>query len=191
MNILFWQASQAVLMARKESNDKTREWIDKGLKGSARCYADYAETTVSTLQQGYLRKYQPQQYASSAKVLQHPHYVPNKRFGNMGPETPEDDSYGEGITDAIHRFQLDLLNQPSASVSDDECREAVALLNRFRLLRAEDLGEGYDVSDILFYEISTDATPTLPMQFLEALVFTPNIKDVLVKYMDGMVSVLL
>ena len=47
------------------------------------------------------------------------------------------------------------------------------------------------MSDILFYEISTDATPTLPMQFLEALVFTPNIKDVLVKYMYGMVSVLL
>ena len=109
----------------------------------------------------------------------------------MGPETPEDDSSGEGIADVIHRFRLDSLNQPSASVSDDDCREAVALLNRFRLLSAEDLGEGYDVSDILFYEISTDATPTLPMQFLEALVFTPNIKDVLVKYMYGMVSVLL
>ena len=153
MNILFWQASQAVLMARKESNDKTREWIDKGLKGSARCYADYAETTVSTLQQGYLRKYQPQQYASSAKVSQHPHYVPNKRFGNMGPETSNADLSGEGIADVMHGFQLDLLNQPSVSVSDDECREAVTLLNRFRLLRAEELGEGYDVSDILFYDI--------------------------------------
>ena len=29
------------------------------------------------------------------------------------------------------------------------------------------------------------------MQLLEELVFTPNIKDILVKYMDGMVSVLL
>ena len=29
------------------------------------------------------------------------------------------------------------------------------------------------------------------MQLLEELVFTPTIKDVLVKYMDGMVSVLL
>ena len=29
------------------------------------------------------------------------------------------------------------------------------------------------------------------MQLLEELVFTPNIKDVLAKYMDGMVSVLL
>ena len=188
---MFWQAFQAILMARKDSNDKTRELFDEGLKKSAAGYADYAETWVSTFQQGYLRKYQPQRYASSAKVSQHPHYIPNKRFGNMGPETPEDDSSGEGIADVIHRFRLDFLNQPSASVSDDECREAVALLNRFRLLRAQDLGEGYDVSDILFYEISTDATPTLPMQFLEALVFTPNIKDVLVKYMDGMVSVLL
>ena len=32
---------------------------------------------------------------------------------------------------------------------------------------------------------------TLSMQCLEELVFTPTFKDVLVKYMDGMMSVLL
>ncbi len=32
---------------------------------------------------------------------------------------------------------------------------------------------------------------TLPMQCLEDLVFTPTVKDVLVKYIDGMMSVLL
>ena len=140
-----------VLMARKDLNNKTREWIDKGLKISATCYADHAETRVSKLQQGYLRKYQPQRYGSSAKVLQHPQFVPNKRFENKGLETA--DPSGEGITDVIHGFQLDLLSHPSASVSDDDCREAVTLLNRFRLLRAEELGEGYNVSYILFYNI--------------------------------------
>ena len=113
---MFLQAFQAILMARKDSNDKTRELFDEGLKKSAAGYADYAETWVSTFQQGYLRKYQPQWYASSAKVSQHPHYIPNKRFGNMGPETPEDDSSGEGIADVIHRFRLDSL-KPSVCIS--------------------------------------------------------------------------
>ena len=44
----------------------------------------------------------------------------------------------------------DLLNQPSASVSDDDCRESAAKLNKLRLLRADYLEEGYAVSDILF-----------------------------------------
>ena len=39
--------------------------------------------------------------------------------------------------------------------------------------------------------ISIDDILTLPMQLLEGLVFTPIIKDVLVKYMDGMMSALL
>ena len=30
---------------------------------------------------------------------------------------------------------------------------AVGLLNEFRSMRAEDLGDGYEVSDILFYDI--------------------------------------
>ena len=71
----------------------------------------------------------------------------------MGPETAEGDPSGEGIADVIHGFQLDLLSQRSTSVSDDECRETVARLNRCRLIRAEVLEEGYDVSDNLFYDI--------------------------------------
>ena len=39
-----------------------------------------------------------------------------------------------------------------------------------------------------FYStISIGATLTLPMQLLDELVFAPNVKDVLVKYMDGIV----
>ena len=42
-------------------------------------------------------------------------------------------------------------NKKLASVTDDECREAVADLNRLRRARAEDLEAGYDVGDILCY----------------------------------------
>jgi hypothetical protein len=87
-------------------------------------------------------------------------------------------------------FQPRLLNRPSVSVSDDDCREAVADLNHRRWMRAEDLGDGYDVSDILCYNF-IDATSKLPIQCLEELVFTPTIKAILVKYIDGMMSVLL
>jgi hypothetical protein len=46
-----------------------------------------------------------------------------------------------------------LVNQPSVLVFDDECREAVADLNRLRRSRAEDLEAGYNVSNILCYDI--------------------------------------
>ena len=67
---------------------------------------------------------------------------------------------------------------------------AVSVLNTFRLVRAECLGDGYDVSDLLYYDINT-CYRTLPTQCLEQLVFTPTVKDVLAKYMDGMMSALL
>jgi hypothetical protein len=38
--------------------------------------------------------------------------------------------------------------------------------------------------------ILIEAGPTLPMQCLEELVFTPTVKDILVRYVDGMMSVL-
>ena len=88
-----------VLMAQKDSNDKTRKRIEEDLKISASAYADYAETTVSTLQQGYLRKYQPQRYVSSAKVSQNSQFVPNKRFRNVGPANLKAAPSGEGIAD--------------------------------------------------------------------------------------------
>ena len=44
---------------------------------------------------------------------------------------------------------------------------------------------------IFYAAIFIDATPTLPIQLLDELIFAPTIKDVLVKYMDGMMLVLL
>jgi hypothetical protein len=72
---------------------------------------------------------------------------------------PEPVPSEEGISNFTLDFtigsQLGLLNQQSASVSDDICREAVADLNKFRIFRAENLEEGYDVSnhDTLSYDI--------------------------------------
>ncbi len=66
---------------RKESKDETRKWIEEDLEGSAAKYADHAEDTISKLQQAYLKKYHPRQYAHSTEVLQRPQDVPNKRFG--------------------------------------------------------------------------------------------------------------
>ena len=95
----------------------------------------------------------------------------------------------EGNVDHVtHEFQR-LLNQPSSKVSDDSCREAVARLNRLRLSRVENLGDGYEVSFILCYVFS--ATLTLPTQLLEELVFAPTIKDALAKYTEAMMSALL
>jgi hypothetical protein len=53
----------------------------------------------------------------------------------------------------MHGFQLHLLNRPSGLAFDDDCRWAVSHLNTLRLQRAENLGDGYEVSDILYYNI--------------------------------------
>ncbi|KAH8986341.1 hypothetical protein EDB92DRAFT_2116474 [Lactarius akahatsu] len=66
----------------------------------------------------------------------------------------------------------------SEEVSDDDCRRGVSQLNIFRLKRAETLGEGYDVGVIF---IGTT----------QALVLTTTVKDVLGKYPDGIMLVLL
>ncbi len=66
----------------------------------------------------------------------------------LEPAKPEGGT--AGIT---HGFQLRLLNQLSKLVSDDDCRWAVSHLNTLRLQRAENLGDGYDVSDMLCYDI--------------------------------------
>ncbi|KAH9031499.1 Rho GTPase activation protein [Lactarius pseudohatsudake] len=60
--------------------------------------------------------------------------------------------------------------EPSKSeeVFDDDCRRAVGFLNTLRLKRVENLDDAYDC--------------------LAALVFTPTVKNVLVKYMDGMTT---
>jgi hypothetical protein len=156
-------------LVRKESNDKTRERIERDLNTSAANYADYAENMVSKLQQAYFRKYQPQQHANSANGLRHPQDIPNKRFGRMVsalfcgrwedsrepehakavPSEPE-----EGDANITHGlFQLGFLNQPTALVSYDDCREAVTRLNKLRWKWAENLGDGYDVSRICCCDI--------------------------------------
>jgi len=53
-------------------------------------------------------------------------------------------------------------------VSEDNLRDAIRDLNMFRTIRAENLKDGYDC--------------------LEELVFAPTVKDVIVKYMDGMIT---
>ena len=95
----------------------------------------------------------------------------------------------EGIADITHGFQVRLLSQPSGLVSDDDCRLAVTRLNVRRWIRVENLEDGYLVSGTLcFDDIDSCYVAT---QCLEDLVFTPTIKDVLTKYMDGIMSVLL
>ena len=67
---------------RKEANNELKDWNKNGLKLSASRYADHAENRILELQQGYSRKYQPQQYASSANVSPSLQDVPRKRFAS-------------------------------------------------------------------------------------------------------------
>ncbi|KAI9456974.1 Rho GTPase activation protein, partial [Lactarius psammicola] len=115
----------------KKSKNQTGKRIGEDLETSATKYADYAENTISKLQQEYLKRYHPR-FSGQREILQDP--------------------------------------QPAKSEEgfDDSCRAAVTELNNFRSMRVENLGDGYDC--------------------LEELVFTPTVKDVLVKYMDGMTT---
>ncbi|KAF8256585.1 hypothetical protein EI94DRAFT_1765002 [Lactarius quietus] len=148
------------LISLKESNDETRKRIEEDLRISAAKYADYAENTISRLQQAYLKKY-TQQDAHTTDVV--PLVVPNKRFGGKvsslfrrsQSQTQEPSKYKDGIANI------------SLSVSDNDCRKAVGQLNDFRWIRAEYLEDAYDR--------------------LEELVFTPTVKDILFKYMDSMI----
>ena len=86
-------------------------------------------------------------------------------------------------------FQVSLLSHLSELAFDDECRLAVSILNQARWVTVENLEDGYQVSITLcFDDIDSCYVAT---QCLDGLVFTPTIKDVLTKYMDGMMSVLL
>ncbi|KAH9030232.1 hypothetical protein EDB83DRAFT_2554982 [Lactarius deliciosus] len=148
------------LRTLKETKDETRMRIEEDLKGTAAKYADYAENTISKLQRAYLKKYYPQQCAHSTDVSQCPQDGPNKRFG--------------GKVSALFRSRREDSRDPeptksgSEEVSDDDYRRAVGRLHTLRLIRAENLGEGYDC--------------------LEELVFTTTVKEVLVKYTNGMIA---
>ncbi|KAI9433252.1 hypothetical protein H4582DRAFT_2131697 [Lactarius indigo] len=151
------------LAVLKEAEDQTRKRVEEGLKESAAMYADHTENTVLKLQQAYLKTHHPRQYSQNS---------PNKRPG-IGDGRQEDlrrepSESKEGVPDIIHGPQHGLLNSPSELVSDDDCRRAVTLLNTLHSKRIENLGDGYEC--------------------LTELVFTPIVKDVLVKYMDGLIA---
>ncbi|KAH9065848.1 Rho GTPase activation protein [Lactarius vividus] len=136
-----------------ETEDQTRKRIEEDLNKSAANYADYAENTISKLQQAYFRKYHPRFGGNIS--------APFRGRQEVLRELEPAKSVG-GTTGITHGSQL---------VSDDDCKWAVSHLNSLRLQRAENLRDGYDC--------------------LEELVFSPTVKNVLVKYMDGMTSVLL
>ncbi|KAH8986368.1 hypothetical protein EDB92DRAFT_1949282 [Lactarius akahatsu] len=141
-----------------ETEDRTRKRVEEGLEKSAAKYADHAENTILKLQQAYLKKHNPRQYPQSTDVSQYSQDVPNRRFGNKASA-----QFG-----GRQKNVGGLEPSKSEEVSDDLCRRAVSLLNTLRLKRVENLGDGYDC--------------------LEGLVFTPTVKNVLDKYMDGMTT---
>ncbi len=87
--------------------DGTRKWIEEDLKKSAAKYADHAENEIPKLQQAYLKKYHPEQYAHSTDVQ-------NKRFGGKVSalfrgrrgdlQEPEPAKSERGIADITHGF---------------------------------------------------------------------------------------
>ncbi|KAF8269704.1 hypothetical protein EI94DRAFT_1724481 [Lactarius quietus] len=149
------------LRALKESKDKARMRVEEDLMESAVKYADHAENTISKLQEAYLKKYHPREYAHSTRVPRRPEDVPNRGFGHKVS------TLFRGRQEAFRGSEP--AQSEEVSVTDDDCRSAVSRLNTFRLMRAENLGDGYDN--------------------LQELVFTPIIKAVLIKYVDGMSTV--
>ncbi|KAI9439448.1 hypothetical protein BJY52DRAFT_1421308 [Lactarius psammicola] len=149
------------LSALKKTKVETGKRIEENLKRFAAKYADYAENTILKLQQEYLKKYNP-------RVFQRSQDISNKRFRGRRKDLwePEPAKSEEGIADITHGCQLGLLNKPSELAFDDSCRSAIFELNSFRSMWVENLRDGYEC--------------------LEELVFEPIVKDVLVKYMDGM-----
>ncbi|KAH9051873.1 hypothetical protein EDB87DRAFT_630949 [Lactarius vividus] len=148
------------LATLKETEDQTRKRVEEGLEESAAKYADHTENTILRLQQTYLKKPNPRQYAQSTDVLQYSQDVPNKRVGNSVSVSTQ---FGGRQEDSGG-----LEPSKSEEVSDDRRRSAVSLLNTLRLKRVENLADGYDC--------------------LEELVFTPTVQNVLVKYVDGLTT---
>ncbi|KAH9059291.1 Rho GTPase activation protein [Lactarius vividus] len=150
------------LVHLKESNVETRKRIEEELKGSTAKYASLAENKIAKLQEAYINKYHHRQYADSTDVSQRPEDFPNKWFGDKVS------TLFRGRREDWRRPEHKPEHAKSEEVSDDTCRWNVSRLNGFRLKRVENLKDGYNC--------------------LEELVFTPTVKDILVKYMDGMVT---
>ena len=108
---------------------------------------------------------------------------PNNRFRGQQDEL-ERSKHEDGIPKRIWFAAIKLTFE---LVSDDDVRSAVSLLNNFRLDRAEILGDGYDVSKSPCYNFMPHQTP--PIQCLEEIVFTPIVKNAIVSYMHGTMSV--
>ncbi|KAH8977984.1 Rho GTPase activation protein [Lactarius akahatsu] len=142
------------LESLKETKAQRGKQIEEDLKESAAKYADYAENTVSKLQEAYSKKKSHPQHSTD---------VPRRSQGaaNKG--------FGSKFSALFRRREESRAPEPARSeeVSDDDCRRATRLLNGLRLNRAEILKDGYDC--------------------LEDLVFKATVKNVLAKYMDGMV----
>ena len=102
-----------------------------------------------------------------------------------GSDVAEPEEVGASI---MLMIPIPLLTPFPGLVSEDDCRKAVHSLNVLRLRRVEILEDGYEVSDIL-RDTSTSFRALLT-QGLERLLLTTTIKDILVKYVDGMMSVL-
>ena len=167
------------------------------MKKSAEDYANHAESTLSKLGQVYLKKYQD--YVRPAEMPRRTLDPSNKKIGSKfsslfrsrrdtegtESEVAESEEVGASI---MLMIQILLLNSFHGSVSEDDCRKAVHSLNVLRLRRVEILEDGYKVSNILC-DAST-SSPALFTQSLEQLLLTTTIKDILVKYVDGMMSVL-
>ena len=147
----------------KETKDETRRQIKEDLEASATKYADYAENTISRLQRAYLKK-----NSHNTEVLQLPEDPQNKRFGGKisalfrgrredlrEPEIAKPSKSEEGIVDITHGFQVSLLSRPSELASDNACLFAISKLNDLRSMRVENLGDGYDVSGFICYDIGS------------------------------------
>jgi hypothetical protein len=148
---------------RKEMKDETRKRIEDDLKASAALYANHAESKISKFQQAYLKKY----HLGPLEVLRRPDGRNQGFGGKMSalfrgrredlrvPETAYLTKSEEGIADITHGFQVSLLSQPPELVPEDDCRNAVYELNHLRGKRAENLGDGYQVSSAPCYNIDS------------------------------------
>ena len=102
---------------RKETENQTRQRIEKDLEDSAAQYSDHAENTILRLQQAYLKKYHPRQYPHPNDA-QRPEDGLNRRLvgrvsalfrgwqeDSQGSE-PAKSELEEGIADTTNGFQL-------------------------------------------------------------------------------------
>ncbi|KAN0131220.1 hypothetical protein V8E53_010924 [Lactarius tabidus] len=164
------KASEAPFVSAESSR------VKEDLENSAAKYADHAENTIMKLQQAYLKKNNPRQYAHSTDGSQRPEDFSNRRFSSRFSNFfrgRQEETQGqepamseEGLACLTHTLFITEL--VSELVFNDECRGAISLLNTLRSKRVENLKYGYDC--------------------VESLVFTPTVKNVLVRYMDGMVT---